>query len=230
MWTATTPAIPNAAATRPSGPPCLAPSDAGDRSAPLGALLFRTLLLCQAASPPGQAQAPAAPFGPVVTLAPADLSNDPVTRRLVLASSYMPPPATGLPFIDPQDPSPAAQRLRQLVATGRVAGLSGVLHDNRDRGHLRLPPGMFPDLTRVAYSPVLRGSCLDFGLAGAFRIPAITFGNSSTANTSEPAARSLVGLRCRPGRPGTITLPMRSTYIPKDRDHDAVDVYPAAWP
>ena len=55
-----------------------------------------------------------------------------------------------------------------------------------------LPSGAFPGLARLRYSPELRGD--DFGLALRFRFPAVVLGNSSTAITGGPNARSLTRL------------------------------------
>lgn len=183
---------------------------------------------------PAPLLAPPAPLGPVVTLGPGDLFANPLTGRLTLASAALPAPATALPSLAPGDDSPAARYLRHLVVTGQAAGLAGVIYDNRDRGHSLLPPGLFPALTRTAYAPELQKQGADFGPAGAFRLPAITFGNSSTAITSGPAPRSLPRLLMT--APGGAWLAWadysaNALYLyPCHHDHDAWDMYPAAWP
>ncbi len=175
-----------------------------------------------------------APLGPVVTLGPDDLFLNPLTGRLTLAAAALPPPATALPSLAADDESPAARYLRHIVVTGQAAGLAGVVYDNRDRGHSLLPPALFPALTRTAYAPDLRKQGADFGPAGAFRLPAITFGNSSTAITSGPAPRSLPRLlMTSAGTPWQAWADYSSNALyvyPCHRDHDAWDMYPAAWP
>lgn len=174
------------------------------------------------------------PVGPVLEVTPAAVQSDPVTGRLVLQPGALPPPAAGLPVVNPGNQSPEAGFLRHLVATGQAAGLAGVVYDNRDRGHSRLPPEMFPALTRTAYDAAYREGNLDFGPAGAFRFPAITFGNSSTAIVSGPAPRSLVRFAMTTaGQPWRAwdDYDANAIYIyPDHHDHDAVDLYPANWP
>lgn len=214
---------------RPPLPSCLPPTR------PVAARRAAILLLVGLALPAAAEElGPAPPLGPVLTLTPQNLSPDPITGRLNLAAGALPAPATGLSTLDPADQSPAALLLRHLVATGQAAGLAGVLYDNRDRGHSRLPPEMFPALTRVAYGPALHDRGLDFGPAGAFRFPAITFGNSSTAVTSGPAPRSLARLSMT--TPGAAwqawdDYTSNALYIyPCHHDNGAWDLYPAAWP
>lgn len=183
---------------------------------------------------PVRRAAPSIPLGPELTVSPANALPDPVTGRLTLMPGALPPPARGLPTINPGDKSPAALLLGHLVAIGQAAGLAGVLYDNRDRGHSRLAPQMFPALTRIAYDPAFRDQGLDFGPAGPFRFPAITFGNSSTAITSGLTPRSLARLlMTAPGEPWRAWDDYTSNAIylyPGHHDHGATDLYPAAWP
>lgn len=140
----------------------------------------------------------------------------------------------GLGPVDSSDQSEAAQILRRSVARGRSQGFDRILYDNRDRAHSILPRGLFPNLTFVTYGPKLLKARLDYGVAGDIFIPALVFGNSSTAVTSGPAQRSLARLAMT-----TAGVPARSyrdyvsnsLYIyPEHVDHDAVDLYPANWP
>lgn len=187
-----------------------------------------------AATPAPGAPDPGPRLGPVLVVTPKNVTADPVTGRLALSPDALPAPATGLPVLDPEDQSPAAKLLRHLLARGRAAGLAGVLYDNHDRGHSRLDPRMFPALTRIAYGAEFRRNSLDFGPAGAFRFPAITFGNSSTAITGGPAPRSMERLlMTSPGGAwGAWDDYVSNTlYVyPEHHDHDAVDFYPANWP
>lgn len=193
------------------------------------------LLSAVAALAPMRAFAQEVPAAaPVLALTLAGLAQDPVTGRLTLPASALPPPDTGAPVVDPEDPSPEAVRLRALYGRGRAAGLGGVLYDNRDRGHSAIPKARFPQMTRVRYGPQLRARNLDYGLAGAFRFPAITLGNSSTALVAGPEWRSQPRL--------AMTVPngaaraaedyaANALYVyPEHRDYDAVDYFPAAWP
>lgn len=127
----------------------------------------------------------------------------------------------------------AAALLRRLDAEGVAHGFSGVLYDNRDRGHSRLNPGLFPRLTHLAYGFELMADDADYGLAGGILFPAAVLGNSSTAITAGPAPRSLVRLAMT--RAGLAEAQARlylsdHLYIyPEHRDHDAIDFYPANW-
>ncbi len=202
---------------------------------PFQAIPMAALALLLGAGTRAGAEVPAPPrLGPIVTLDLSDLTPDPLTGRLTLAASALPPPAVDLPTVAPGDASSSAIYLRHLVATGQAAGLAGVVYDDRDRGHSRLPPEMFPALTRTAYGPKLQAKGLDFGPDGAFRLPAITFGNSSTAVTGGPAPRSLARLAMTlPGRAWQAweDYQANALYIyPSVDDHLAWDLYPAAWP
>lgn len=171
---------------------------------------------------------------PVLQLRLGALEQDPVSGRLVVPASELPPPAADAPVFDPADASPEAARLRMLFAKGRAAGLAGTLYDNRDRGHSAVPATLVPQMTRVAYGPGLRARGLDYGLAGPFRFPAITLGNSSTAIVNSPAWRSQPRLAMTSdGAPERAAADYASNamYVyPEHRDHDAFDYYPAAWP
>jgi hypothetical protein len=164
------------------------------------------------------------------------LERDPVTGRLVLPPDALPDPgpAAARPLIAPADMTPEAALLRRLAARGTVAGLAGVLYDNRDRGHSLMPPESFPQLTRIVYPPAMVAANLDYGLAGSLRLPAIVLGNSSTALTAEPAWRSQVRLMMTaPGGPvrAAADYAANALYLyPEHRDHDGTDHYPAAWP
>lgn len=160
---------------------------------------------------------------PVVTLAP----DAPAAPR---AGTETP----GARAADAARIAPALRRLAALEASGRAAGLAGVLYDNRDRDHSPLPPALFPQLTHVRYGPELRRSTADQGLAGAIRFPATTLGNSSTAIAGGPVPRSLPRLAMTvPGLAGSMAELYRSNHLylyPEHRDHDEVDRFPANWP
>lgn len=168
-----------------------------------------------------------------VTLSPRDLF--PAAEGLFLA------PGLSLPIPDRTPPAvargiqgPAAETLRALDEAGVAAGFAGLLYDNRDRGHSRLPPSIYPRLIWLKYAPALKARGLDYGLAGRILLPAIVIGNSSTAITGPPAPRSLPRkAMTTPGWPERMHRTYVSNHIyvyPEHRDHDAADLFPAAWP
>ena len=136
------------------------------------------------------------------------------------------------PAISAARDDPGGRLLRHVLATTPANGHRGVLYDNRDRGHSALPSGAFPGLARLRYSPELRGD--DFGLALRFRFPAVVLGNSSTALTRGPNARSLTRLAMtEPGLARLVFALAANNHLyvyPEHRDHDAVDHYPSNWP
>ncbi|KDB02997.1 hypothetical protein U879_14135 [Defluviimonas sp. 20V17] len=162
------------------------------------------------------------------------LAKDPASGRLTLDAAKLPPPAVRAPVVNTADGDPAAARVRMLFARGQAAGLAGVLYDNRDRGHSELSFDAFPQLTRVVYGPELKARQLDYGLAGAFRFPAIVLGNSSTALVRSPQARSQARLAMT--QPGGAARAAEDYFAnalycyPEHHDHDRFDYFPAAWP
>ena len=176
------------------------------------------------------------PRAPVTLhVARASLRRDPVADVLALPPEALPGPAAAdRPIIEPEDRSAEASLLRRLQARGRAAGLSGTLYDNRDRGHSAIPPGRFSQMTRIAYDPDMAAEGLDYGLAGALRFPAITLGNSSTAITHGTTWRSLPRLAMTaaggPARAAADYAANALYVYPEHRDHDADDLFPAAWP
>lgn len=141
------------------------------------------------------------------------------------------PDLSDLPVIDPARDDGPARLLRHLLATTSANGHRGVLYDNRDRGHSALPESTFPGLAHLRYSPELAGG--DFGLAIRLRFPAVVLGNSSTALTRGPDARSLMRLAMtEPGLPRLVFALAANNHLyvyPEHRDHDGVDLYPANW-
>ena len=144
------------------------------------------------------------------------------------------PADPALAIVDLTDPSAAARQLQGLVSRGLSQGFGGILYENRDRGHSILPRTMFPNLTFLTYDQELKKQRLDYGLAGPILIPALVFGNSSTALTAGNQQRSLVRLAMTTN--GGAARAFRdyvanSLYIyPEHKDHDAVDLFPANWP
>ncbi|MHA6262902.1 hypothetical protein ACXYMO_06850 [Arenibacterium sp. CAU 1754] len=144
------------------------------------------------------------------------------------------PAVPGLPVVDPNRQDEAAAQLRRLVARGQSQGFGGILYDNRDRDHSILSKTLFPNLTFLDYGPELVTNQLDYGLAGNIFIPALVFGNSSTALTAGGAPRSLPRLAMT--IPGGAAAAYRdytsnSLYVyPEHRDYDGADLFPANWP
>lgn len=95
------------------------------------------------------------------------------------------------PIVDPDATDVAAGILRRLQASGTAAGLAGVLYDNRDSGHSALSRSRFPQLAHTDYDDALRQQGVHHGVAGRVRFSLPVVGNSSTALTSGPIARSL---------------------------------------
>ena len=193
-------------------------------AAPLAVAALCAALGCAAAA---RAEGP-----PTLTLSPALLVRDaPGTAVAVLP----PPPDPGpAPVVDPLATDPGAALLRRLAAEGRAAGLAGVIYDNRDRGHSALPPGRFPQLTRLRYAPELRRGGWDYGLA-RFVIPgAVVIGNASAALTDPYLGRSLPRAAMSGLHPvGDAVWPFLhdALYVhPEHRDHDGNDRFPALWP
>lgn len=129
----------------------------------------------------------------------------------------------------------AERMLDRLTASGRGAGLSGVLYDNRDRGHSSLSPTRYPRLTRTEYGEELRRLGLDRGLNELLRFDAVTLGNASLAFKG-PRGRSLPRLATSTAQ-GAARLHQnyRSNQLyvfPEHRDHDPGrgDLFHAATP
>ncbi len=157
-----------------------------------------------------------------------------VAPYLTIAHLPEPPEREPQPIIDPERDDDAARYLRRLAASGRAAGLDSVYYDNRDDGHSELPPTAFPQITRIRYDDVLRAKGLGYGLAGALLFDRIVIGNSSTAYTSGPDARSLPRhAMTHPPEPqrAYASYALNHIYVyPEHRDHDEADLFPANWP
>lgn len=146
----------------------------------------------------------------------------------------LPDPDPTLPIVTEDAKNPATVLLRRFQAMGRAGGFEGVIYDNRDRGHSRLPQEQFPQLAHLEYGPELREANLDYGLAGRIILPFIVFGNSSTAVTQKPINRSQARFAMTSvGGPERAFLTYSNNHLyiyPEHRDHDEVDLFPANWP
>lgn len=134
--------------------------------------------------------------GPAVIvdgIAPVTASNtrrDPMTGATEVL--LLPEPGReNLPVVNPANSSAEAGLLRRLNAAGNAAGLSNVIYDNRDRGHSDLNREAFPQISRTQYGDAFLSRKQNNGVAGQFKFSLPTIGNSSTALTRGPIARSL---------------------------------------
>ncbi|MFZ4397746.1 MAG: hypothetical protein ACOYOU_19215 [Kiritimatiellia bacterium] len=130
-------------------------------------------------------------------------------------------------------------QLRAWADDGIAAGNAGDLYDNRDRGHARLDPGPYPQITSVGYAQEAVAAGLDYGVQARLLHDAVTIGNSSTARTQGPFWRSLprIAMLEAPGatwlyiqyRANQIYLyPSHHDYDPEPDGHG--DVFPANTP
>ncbi|MBE0454245.1 MAG: hypothetical protein IBX58_11245 [Roseovarius sp.] len=181
---------------------------------------------------PGAALAQGAEAGTVL-IRLADLSRVGPGGRLLARVAI---PETSAPVLGTERRDPAHRLLWQMVFEGRAAGNHGDLYENRDRGHSRLPPGVHPQLTHVAYDTEARAAGLDYGLAGPVIFDAPLIGNSSTAVRDGPLWRSLPRLALTRE---TGPLHLYQNYLagqihvyPEHRDHDPGhgDLFPANTP
>ncbi|SIO48408.1 hypothetical protein SAMN05444722_2533 [Rhodovulum sp. ES.010] len=145
----------------------------------------------------------------------------------------LPAQDTGLPIVGGANTEDGARLLRHLNGTRAINGFEGIVYDNRDRGHSRLRPELFPRLTHLVYGADLSAENMDYGLAGRIILPAVVFGNSSTARTGGPVARSQTRLAMTNPRAREITTRLyfhnHIFVYPEHRDHDAADRFPANW-
>ena len=101
--------------------------------------------------------------------------------RLLLISHFQPPAAPETPADCNLLNTAAGKLVNTWVRDGSAAGLSGILYDNRDRGHSTMDPAAWPGLDFVRYSPEVRAAEADFGFRPWQRFNLPAFGNASTA-------------------------------------------------
>lgn len=146
----------------------------------------------------------------------------------------MPVTSPALPLVDPGDDSPEAAMLRRLEHEGIAGGFDGIIYENRDGDHSRLPMGMFPRLPHLQFSKELSKKKADVGLGGRIILPAIVVGNSSTAIVNGPAPRSQTRLAMTTSHLSAqafLTYVSNHLYVyPEHRDHDDADLFPVNWP
>ncbi len=160
----------------------------------------------------------------VAPVAPANTARRPGAGAWPVALA--PDPARAdRPVVSSNRNGAVAGQLRRLTARGEAAGLAGWLYDNRDRAHSELPVADFPQLSRTRYAEPFINAGLDNGIAGRFRFPLPTIGNSSTALTQGPLARSLGRLALADQAAALRAYGLYASnhlYVyPEHRDHDA---------
>lgn len=146
----------------------------------------------------------------------------------------IPEPDEGQPILGPSARQDGAKFLRFLSGSSEINGFSGIVYDNRDRGHSVLDPKVFPGLARLQYAANLAARELDVGLAGRTLIPAVVLGNSSMAMRQGPLRRSLPRLAMTNPFWREVTPVLYANnhiYVyPEHRDYDSADLLPINWP
>ncbi|WP_417525519.1 hypothetical protein [Marinovum sp.] len=146
----------------------------------------------------------------------------------------LPEPDAALPLLGARNTRDGVRLLRLYNAQREVNGFADIVYDNRDRGHSRLDPELYPRLTHLKYGTDLAANGLDFGLAGRIFLPAVVLGNSSAAMERGAAPRSLPRLAMTsPFWRAVSPLLYANNHIyvyPEHRDHDATDRFPVNWP
>lgn len=155
---------------------------------------------------------------------PSNTRRDPMTGAIDVF--LLPEPGReDLPVIDPNNTRPEAGLLRRIDAAGNAAGLSQVLYDNRDRGHSDLQEMAFPQVSRTRYDEAFTSRMQHNGVAGQFMFSLPTIGNSSTALTRTPIARSLgrlaLGDQASALRSYRLYASNQMYVYPEHRDYDA---------
>ena len=102
-------------------------------------------------------------------------------ERLLLISHFQQPTPPASPTDCNLLDTAAGRLVNTWVREGSAAGLTGILYDNRDRGHSTMDPSAWPGLDFVRYSPEVRAADADFGFRPWQRFNLPAFGNASTA-------------------------------------------------
>jgi hypothetical protein len=201
------------------------------------ALAPRLAALAAAEAIPVPPAVPAPAPNGVAEVGAANTRWNPATERL--EPRFVLPAAPVSALVLPPGPKDAARDLlRDHWERGRAAGNHGDLYDNRDRGHSRLDPAAFPQLTHVTYAEAARTADADYGLNDRVMFDRIAFGNSSTALTGGPHWRSLPRwAMTRPDGTGPMRLWQNAAgnalYVhPAHRDYgrEDGDLFPANTP
>ncbi len=156
-----------------------------------------------------------------------------------VVSRFTFPPATATRSLDVNAPDGAFAHLRHLIASGKAAGNSGDLYDNRDDGHSSLEHMAWTKLSRVSYDEEARAAGIHYGLNTGILFDSPTFGNSSTALTGRLWRSQPRFAMTAPGQPRRLWDLYANNHLyvfPEHRDHDPVgegghgDVIPANTP
>ncbi|WP_289069448.1 hypothetical protein [uncultured Aliiroseovarius sp.] len=178
--------------------------------------------------------------GGVAYLSPVHLPPPPLTDRPTVRVTF--PTLKNAPVLGPKMDKRGHLLLTQLFAQGKAAGNRGDLYDNRDRGHSRLNMKLHPQMTELLYHPVLRDQGVDLGPAVGLLFDVPVIGNSSTALTKGPFARSLPRMILTGMAGGSVGGGADALYqnyvtgqidvYPSNRDHEAggQDMFPANTP
>jgi len=139
----------------------------------------------------------------------------------------VPNPNEQLPIVGASNTTDGGQLLRIYAAQRQINGFEDVIYDNRDRAHSQLDQDKFPRLAQLNYGIQLMDEDFDYGLAGRVILPAVVFGNSSTALRRGPQGRSLPRLAMTSNY-WRATTPLlyanNHVYVyPEHRDYDATD-------
>lgn len=178
------------------------------------------------------------PVGQELPLTLENLKWDSQTRRFaVLLEMPETPTPVALPPLPKRaraDQRAAHANLNRLINSGRAAGFTGLLYDNRDAGHSELDLTRYPGLIITRYAKPLKDRKINYGLADDLLYGTPVIGNSSTAYKRGKAPRSLprTAMTQMPGPTFAYQNYMLNQFYvyPEHRDHDAVDLYPANWP
>lgn len=101
--------------------------------------------------------------------------------RLLLISHFQTPAPPSTPTDCNLLDTAAGRLVNSWIHDGSAAGLTGILYDNRDRGHSTMDPAAWPGLDFVRYSPEARAADADYGFRPWQRFNLPAFGNASTA-------------------------------------------------
>ena len=117
---------------------------------------------------------------------------------------------------------PELELLAKWWKEGTAAGHEGDGYDNRDRGHSLLPPGLFPRLQVVKYTPEELGRRADWGICPTVR-PQVVVGNSSTARDPRYGGSNSRVMYMNPGLLDVLRRQYEANNLyvyPEHQDHD----------
>ena len=194
-----------------------------------GAALAAGLITAALALAAGGADAQSGDIAPgqiidrIAPVGPGNTRRDPADGMRVV-TNHPDPVLARQPLFDYRMTGPAAEWLLARSRRGWTAGMSGFLYDNRDRGHSGIGMKNFPQLASTQYAKSYRDRGLDYGAAGPFRFEMPVIGNSSTARTGGPFARSQARIAVSGAAAAATAFRLYETnhlyFYPEHRDHD----------